>query len=310
MSAAAAAPSVDTVAWLTSQAALLAKRARAFRWEMDLPGLLESTDTQIGFDRFGSWVLAFLALYGLFALAWRMRKGSGLEKGTMPFMAASRCIGIVHSLLVVPLSYLVLERQAAALVSGRWLDLEFLGHNTALEARVLELSVGYFVADFVHFLLFEPDLLMFFHHFFSIFMMASAGLVGQGATTGMAAILMGEITNPLQSTWTMARFAKSPRYLNLLSPVFTFAFVLIRVPLVPLWTGLCIVPSLLWGPHALAPNAAVPRWMPISWAAMSVFMTLGGWVWSIQIVKGYMKKFGKTAPTAKGTKQQETKKSL
>jgi hypothetical protein len=50
--------------------------------------------------------------------------------------------------------------------SPDWRLLEYLGPNTALEQRVVELSVGYFVADFVHFILFEPDFLMFFHHVF------------------------------------------------------------------------------------------------------------------------------------------------
>ena len=68
-------------------------------------------------------------------------------------------IGIIHCTLVVPLAVLALHRQ-----SPDWRLLEYLGANSALEQRVIELSVGYFTADFVHFILFEPDLLMFFHH--------------------------------------------------------------------------------------------------------------------------------------------------
>ena len=175
--------------------------------------------------------------------------------------------------------------------------MEYLGLNSPLEQRVVELSVGYFVADFVHFIFFEPDFLMFFHHVFSIAMMSSAGLAGRGATSAMAALVQGEVTNPFQSAWTVARAAQAPRLLAWLSPLFTFVFVLVRVPLVPFWTFLYINPSILWGPNA----HQLPRALTLSWSIMSVLMAFGGWAWSYMLIKGLNKFYQKKAEQAKKT---------
>ena len=161
-------------------------------------------------------------------------------------------------------------------------------------------------ADFVHFLLFEPDVLMFFHHVFSIAMMGSAGIMGRGATCGMAALVSGEVTNPFQSSWTVAKAAKAQTILNWLSPLFTFVFVAIRVPVVPLWTLGWINPNILWGPNV----DKVPRWLTLSWSAMSILMTLGGWAWSYMLIRGLRKFYAqkKKAKQVQQTNGQEGKK--
>jgi hypothetical protein len=160
----------DPVGWLSAAPAASLQAAQQFRFDLGLPQLLllsksaavdAGMDASLNFDRFASWTMLFLALYLLFALLWKLVPGSGLQKGSLPFVASSRCIGTVHCVLVVPLGCLALIQQ-----SPDWRLLEYLGPNTALEQRVVELSVGYFVADFVHFILFEPDFLMFFHHVF------------------------------------------------------------------------------------------------------------------------------------------------
>lgn len=152
------------------------------------------------------------------------------------------------------------------------------------------MSVGYFVADFVHFVLFEPDFLFFFHHVFSIGMMGSAGIIGRGAGAATAAIVQGEITNPFQSAWTVARFAKAQRALVVLSPLFTFAFVSVRLSLVPYWSYLINV-NLWFGPN----HSAVPFAVVASWSAMSVFMVVGGFAWSYSLIKGLIKFYSKSA---------------
>lgn len=182
-----------------------------------------------------------------------------------------------------------------------WFALEYLGLNSALEQRLTELSVGYFTADFVHFVLFEPDVLMFFHHVFSLLMLGSAGIMGRGATCSMVALVSGEVTNPFQSAWTVAKAAKAQRLLNWLSPLFTLAFVGIRVPIVPIWTMLYINPNILWGsPHV----ALVPRWLTVSWATMDILMTLGGWAWSWMLIRGLRKFYAQKGKNTQGQGQQ------
>ena len=166
----------------------------------------------------------------------------------------------------------------------------------------MELSLGYFIADFVHFILFEPDVLMFVHHVFSILTMGTAGVIGRAGACGTAAIFQGEITNPFQSAWTMARFAKAEKMLNWLSPLFTFAFVSVRTTLVPFWTAL-INRSLWFGPnHSSAPNGLV-----ISFSSMSILMVLGGFVWSYSLIKG-LKKFYKNKAKIVNVENQQTQK--
>ncbi len=140
---------------------------------------------------------------------------------------------------------------------------------------------------------------MFFHHVFSILMMSSAGLAGRGSTCAMAALVQGEITNPFQSLWTIARTAKANRMLALLSPLFTFVFVLVRIPLVPIWTIAYINYNLLFGPNA----NALPHWLIYTWSVMSVLMAAGGWVWSYSLIKGLIKYYKKDTTGKKKDKK-------
>lgn len=177
--------------------------------------------------------------------------------------------------------------------------MEYLNPNSALEQRIVELSVGYFVADFVHFLLFEPDLLMFFHHVFSILMMGSAGVIGRGAACATSALVQGEITNPFQSAWTVARVAKADRLLVWLSPLFTVVFVVVRLFGVPAWTGI-IMYDLWTSPNRLLMPKGVVEW----WTLMAVGMTIGGFLWSNSLIKGLRKFYAnknkaQEAPTKK-----------
>lgn len=183
--------------------------------------------------------------------------------------------------------------------TSNWLELEYLGPNTPLEQRILEISSGYFLADFVHFALFEPDFLMFFHHVFSTAMMTSAGVIGRGASAATAGLVQGEITNPFQSAWTVARAAKSQSMLAWLSPLFTVVFVLARVLLVPLWTGM--INLNFW---VLSPNRSqMPFGVMEVWSGMSVLMVVAGWAWSYSLVQG-LRKFYKKQAKENGKKTQ------
>ena len=210
------------------------------------------------------------------------------------FFGPLRClesgIGTIHCLIVVPLSIVALNRR-----NTNWLHLTYLDANSALEQRIIELSVGYFVADFVHFILFEPDFLMFFHHVFSILMMGSAGIIGRGAACATTALVQGEITNPFQSAWTVARTAKAEKLLVWLSPLFTVVFVVVRIFGVPTWTSILIYD--LWtSPNRKLMPAGVVEW----WSAMAVLMTLGGFAWSYSLIKGLIKFYKNKARASKG----------
>lgn len=296
-----AASSPSAMEFITTNVDVFLKAARSFQFQLgidDLVYLDGGAHTHFCFDYFASWCIVFLVLYVLFALVWKVIPGTGLQSGKLPFIASSRCIGTVHCALVVPFSILALHRQ-----NPDWFALEYLGINSRLEQRVMELSVGYFTADFVHFILFEPDVFMFIHHVFSISMMSSTGLVGRGGTCCMAALVQGEITNPFQSAFTVAKTAKATKLLAWLSPLFTFAFVIVRVPLVPFWTFGYINPSILWGPYAHTLPKALTWW----WSIMSVIMAIGGWIWSYQLIRGLVK-FYKNKAGVSPQKNKEGKK--
>jgi len=83
--------------------------------------------------------------------------------------------------------------------------------------------------------------------------------------------------------------------LAVLSPLFTFVFVLVRVPLVPLWTFPYINRSMLFGPN----RDSLPHWLTYWWSAMSVLMALGGWLWSYSLIQGLRKFYSRKNAAAK-----------
>lgn len=209
-------------------------------------------------------------------------------------------IGTLHCALVVPMSALAMHQRSGG---WNWLSgFDYLAPNLALETRVTEVSVGYFLADFVHFILFEQDVLMFFHHLFSVLMIGSAGVVGRGGSTAVAALFQGEITNPFQSAWTVAKAAKATRLLNILSPLFTAVFVSVRLLLVPLWV-VYINAAFLSSPS----RSGFPQPLLVSWSVMSAFMTLGGFAWSWALVKGLRKFYKNKSAEAKEAKEKQHK---
>ena len=57
-----------------------------------------------------------------------------------------------------------------------------------------------------------------------------------GALTCAVATVVGEVTNPMQNVWFLAKDTGAAALHAALSPVFTYFFVFVRVVLTPLWS--------------------------------------------------------------------------
>jgi hypothetical protein len=99
------------------------------------------------------------------------------------------------------------------------------------------------------------------------------------------AIFLGELTNPLQSIWTIARKAKFESLEILFSPVFTIAFISIRVVILP-----PVLMDILLDYYHSYVNGSLQLVYAISWGFMSSSMTIGGMLWSWKLARGFFKK--------------------
>ena len=79
------------LAWSASTWTSFLAACKSFRFDCQISNLLSSTSRELSFDLFASWTILFLVLYLLFALMWKLIPGTGLQKGSLPFVASSRC---------------------------------------------------------------------------------------------------------------------------------------------------------------------------------------------------------------------------
>lgn len=81
----------NPAAWAVATWSSFLSACGRFRFGCEISNLLSSTSRELSFDLFASWTIVFLVLYLLFALMWKLIPGTGLQKGTLPFVASSRC---------------------------------------------------------------------------------------------------------------------------------------------------------------------------------------------------------------------------
>lgn len=90
--------------------------------------------------------------------------------------------------------------QEADLLSGKT--------NTREENKLVDFSLGYFLADLIFILLFERDAMFIIHHAIALLNFGSARLMADGK--GVASVLsyigfaFGEASTPLQNLWCVS----------------------------------------------------------------------------------------------------------
>jgi hypothetical protein len=104
--------------------------------------------------------------------------------------------------------------------------------------------------------------------------------VGRGLQTLCAAIILGEITNPLQNLWFFCRDIGADVAYNLLTHVYAASWIAVRCFFCPIWSA-HIVWFLLTAESAFSVPAA--RTM----AFICICVNIGGFVWTDGLIKKY-----------------------
>ena len=219
----------------------------------------------------------FTTIYIAAVIVFKRYPALNLHTGLDPYKAASRITAITHSSCLLPF------------VAGRLLSLAphfpYLAANTPLDCHVMSFSFAYFAQDVLHFALYEPgDMVLLLHHIICILFYTSVLHARIGGTAMLAAVLMGELTNPLQCVWYLSKLSGCQWLYERVSPLFTGCFLAVRVLVVPVWV-VDIVTGYMGGWR----RGELGVWYAWGWSAMSVAMMLGSWAWSWSLLNGYMK---------------------
>eukprot|EP00899_Mesostigma_viride_P009681 jgi/Mesvir1/18714/Mv12425-RA.1 len=167
-----------------------------------------------------------------------------------------------------------------------------LADSTAAFEVQMALSAGYFVADSAIMVMDrylpspakpEPLQVVFLaHHLCCTLFYVTCQASGMGGATAALATLLGEITNPLQNMWYLAKDLRYSRAYAMLSPVFTAVFISLRCAFIPLWSA-----HIIW--YLLTQARPEMRVQGPVMSAMCFAINVGGFFWSWGLWKGYAK---------------------
>ncbi|KAK6913018.1 hypothetical protein RJ641_022619 [Dillenia turbinata] len=174
---------------------------------------------------------------------------------------ASSCfISFFHGTPVVFLA-------ALSLLSSDCQNPNFASPNTPLQNLTLEFSISYFLADLVHFLIFNPtDFLFIGHHLATLFVIITCRfLVLHGASAILVLLILAEVTSFCQNTWTLASarrkdVVRAEELYDFLSPPFYAFYSVVRGFLAPLFVyqmGVFYISG--------KADIVIPKWVWLSW---------------------------------------------
>lgn len=228
-----------------------------------------------------SFTLMFSAIYcfGNFVL---------LKKwGTTRYEASSCFLSLFHGLPAVILAISSLIKSEKNLF-----PLDFPAQNSPFHDLVLEFSMGYFIIDLLHYMIFIPkDVLFIAHHLATLYVLATCRyVVHHGAVSILGLLVLAEITSPCQNTWSLARFRRvdSPgaaRYYEFLSPYFLTFYSVVRGILGPLY-ALKMGAAFVSG----AADGLMPKWAWISWIIVIVTAIWVSILWVLNLWIGLHKR--------------------
>eukprot|EP00850_Spirogloea_muscicola_P009316 SM000052S17708 [mRNA] locus=s52:255312:255951:+ [translate_table: standard] len=146
----------------------------------------------------------------------------------------------------------------------------------------MEFSIAYFAADMAHLLAAARDDLHFIaHHAVTLaYIISCRYYTGHGAMSVVALVFLGEVTNPLQNVWTIAKMASArgstgarALYEALTLP-FVVIYTLVRLVACPI--GVWTLQSFYMSGKA---DAVIPHWLSACWMAMSWLAIAGSAAW-------------------------------
>lgn len=152
---------------------------------------------------------------------------------------------------------------------------------------VLDYSIAYFVMDLIHYMVFDPDEVLFvLHHLATLFVFVTCRyVVGRGGFGIIGLLVLAEVTSPLQNVWTLAGarqdevgFAR--KVYDAVSVPFYGMYSVVRGVLGPLFVG-----WMGWYFVSGGADGVIPRWVWVLWlvvvvAAIGVSVL---WVWNLWV---------------------------
>lgn len=199
---------------------------------------------------------------------------------TLRRISTARVVAMTHAIASWAWSVRVL--------SGAWTSLRvyakasFLSYdlpNDAAGLAFMRHSLGYFIQELAHVLIFEPDLIFIAHHI--LYLLATFPLCAasnSGWPLIAIATCLAEATNPLQLCWEMGKAFNNDRLYHLLSTPFTAAFTLCRGILMPL-AFIDIIRCVRQHPKPM-----------LTWTcSLMCAGILAGLAWLAQLIKGFRK---------------------
>eukprot|EP00455_Lapot_gusevi_P054414 TRINITY_DN871_c0_g2_i2.p1 TRINITY_DN871_c0_g2~~TRINITY_DN871_c0_g2_i2.p1 ORF type:complete len:279 (+),score=67.87 TRINITY_DN871_c0_g2_i2:104-940(+) len=209
-----------------------------------------------------------------------------------PIYGASRCVSLVHGLWT---TYYTLPEVWGLSLSDAYRMLNAV--NTDRQNRIIRFSCGYFIFDLFFMIFVERDIVFILHHILALTLWGSSLSYGRAAVQAMVGLFWGEVTNPLQSLFWLAKRTNNESMVQFLSPIFTWGFLFCRVLALPYYafaTSFYLV------------TTSEPMVVPFAWRAVWAFLfcaaMFGSWLWAYALVKGYMKMKQKLA----SPKEEET----
>lgn len=222
-----------------------------------------------------SFTLVFSAIYCLGYLVLLKNWGSSR------YEASSCFISLFHGAPAVILAIFSLIKSQDNNLS----QLDFVSENTSFQDLVLEFSIGYFIIDLLHYLIFIPkDVLFIAHHLATLYVLTTCRyVVHHGAVSILGLLVLAEVTSPCQNTWSIARFRKvdlpeAARYYEFLSPYFFTYYSVVRGILGPLYAfkiGAVFASG--------AADGLIPKWAWISWMIVIVVAIWVSILWILNL---------------------------
>lgn len=98
---------------------------------------------------------------------------------------------------------------------------------------VIQFSTSYFIYDCLFMIIHSFSIMFFLHHILILIVYVVLLYYDYGVKLLMYTIFWGEITNPLQISWFLSKYLKYKKIEELLFPIFSFNFILIRSIILP-----------------------------------------------------------------------------
>ena len=154
----------------------------------------------------------------------------------------------------------------------------------------------------MYFVLFDPnDIFFVAHHALAgLYIWASLRL-GVGGISAIFVFFMGEITSPLFNVFNVAKELKdehalASKILLLVSPVFTFFFVIVRSIISPVLITFFLK-------KLLFESDGIPVLYRVFMASLVTLGMIGSQVWSYKLIKGFRKARAKAKSEVDGGKK-------